>query len=131
MNKSKSYTIVEILSWIFSRPKMYFEKPTINNLFRFIDGYYMSETIHSLNSVNPIERDIVFWENFCNFLSNKYDKKIVDKDIGSRYMAEHLLNEISIEEGIDFDLFVDNFKEFQINEEYDANKRLNHPEKVG
>lgn len=125
MNKSKLYNIVEILSWIFSRPKMYFENPTINNLFRFIDGYYMSETIHSFNSVNPIERDTFFWKNFCNFLSNKYGKKIVDKDISSRYMTEHLLNEISIEKGIDFDLFVENFNEFQINVEYDANNHHN------
>ena len=68
MNKLKLYNIVEILSWIFSRP---------------------------------------------------------NKDIDSRYMAEHLLNEISIEKGIDFDLFVENFNEFQINVEYDANNRLN------
>lgn len=64
MNELKLYNIVEILSWIFSRPKMYFENPTINNLFRFIDGYYMSETIHSSNSINPIEQDTFFLEKF-------------------------------------------------------------------
>lgn len=58
-------------------------------------------------------------------MSNKYGKKIVDKNTGSRYIAEHLLNEISIDKGIDFELFVENFNEFKIDVEYDANNHLN------
>ncbi|QIU96682.1 hypothetical protein [Bacteroides faecium] len=128
MNKLEHNNTIELLSMICKRPKMYFENPTINNIFRFLDGYYMSQVIHT-----PKEerekcdiRDTLFWSSFGLFLANKYNKEIANKNISSCYIVEHLLKEISADENIDFALFAENFNEFivttSIKEKYNADE---------
>ena len=128
MNKLEHNNTIELLSMICKRPKMYFEKPTINNIFRFLDGYYVSQVIYT-----PKEerekcdiRDTLFWSSFCLFLANKYNKEVANKNISSCYIVEHLLKEISADKNDNFDLFAENFNEFilttSIKEKYNADE---------
>ena len=114
MNKLEYNNIADMLNMICKRPKMYFENPTINNMFRFLDGYYMSEVIHTpeKDRMERNKRDELFWNSFYKFLTNKYNKEIVNKNISSYYIIEDMLKEISANKEDNFELFVDNFNEF-------------------
>jgi len=114
MNKLEYNNIADILNMMCKRPKMYFENPTINNMFRFLDGYYMSEVIHTpeKDRMERNKRDELFWNSFYKFLTNKYNKEIVNKNISSYYLIEDMLKEISENKEDNFELFVDNFNEF-------------------
>ena len=114
MNKLEYNNIADILNMMCKRPKMYFENPTINNMFRFLDGYYMSEVIHTpeKDRMERNKRDELFWNSFYKFLTNKYNKEIVNKNISSYYIIEDMLKEISANKEDNFELFVDNFNEF-------------------
>ena len=81
MNKLEYNNIADMLNMICKRPKMYFENPTINNMFRFLDGYYMSEVIHTPEEerIKCEKREELFWNSFYKFLANKYNKEIVNK----------------------------------------------------
>ena len=114
MNKLEYNNIADMLNMICKRPKMYFENPTINNMFRFLDGYYMSEVIHTPEEerIKCEKREALFWNSFYKFLANNYNKEIVNKNISSYYIIEDMLKEISVNEEDNFELFVDNFNEF-------------------
>lgn len=114
MNELEYNNIADMLNMICKRPKMYFENPTINNMFRFLDGYYMSEVIHTpeKDRMERNKRDELFWNSFYKFLTNKYNKEIVNKNISSYYLIEDMLKEISENKEDNFELFVDNFNEF-------------------
>ncbi|EFI04742.1 phage integrase N-terminal SAM-like domain-containing protein [Bacteroides sp. 1_1_14] len=105
---------INAINMICKRPKMYFENPTINNMFRFLDGYYMSEVIHTPEEerMKCEKREELFWNSFYKFLANKYNKEIVNKNISSYYIIEDMLKEISANKEDNFELFVDNFNEF-------------------
>lgn len=114
MNELEYNNIADMLNMICKRPKMYFENPTINNMFRFLDGYYMSEVIHTPEEerMKCEKREELFWNSFYKFLANKYNKEIVNKNISSYYIIEDMLKEISANKEDNFELFVDNFNEF-------------------
>lgn len=115
MNKLEYNNIADILNNIIKRPKMYFENPTINNMFRFLDGYYMSEVIHTPEEdrMEFFKRYELFWNSFYKFLANKYNKKIiVNNNTSCCYTIEHMLKEISENKEDNFELFADNFNEF-------------------
>ena len=114
MNELEYNNIADMLNMICKRPKMYFENPTINNMFRFLDGYYMSEVIHTPEEerMKCEKRKELFWNSFYKFLANKYNKEIVNKNISSYYLIEDMLKEISENKEDNFELFVDNFNEF-------------------
>lgn len=114
MNELEYNNIADMLNMICKRPKMYFENPTINNMFRFLDGYYMSEVIHTPEEerMKCEKREELFWNSFYKFLANKYNKEIVNKNISSYYIIEDMLKEISVNKEDNFELFVDNFNEF-------------------
>lgn len=114
MNELEYNNTADMLNMICKRPKMYFENPTINNMFRFLDGYYMSEVIHTPEEerMKCEKREELFWNSFYKFLANKYNKEIVNKNISSYYIIEDMLKEISVNKEDNFELFVDNFNEF-------------------
>ena len=74
----------------------------------------MSEVIHTpeKDRMERNKRDELFWNSFYKFLTNKYNKEIVNKNISSYYLIEDMLKEISENKEDNFELFVDNFNEF-------------------
>jgi len=94
--------IIEIIRMIINRPKMFFEKKSINNLFRFLDGYYFYKNSQKIR--NKI--DDYFWNNFLEYLFVKFD--IIDKST----TVEDIIKNRTNNDEESFELFATLFNDF-------------------